>query len=324
MPAVQLFAYDIDTHDPSAINAALRARGADPSEMNQGDYFRLQANLQRDLIASHVAPAITPGVLPVFMAPEFFFKWRDGLPYDRAALFNNLDYLAGISAAFPQVLWIAGTVWWHEPRKDGLALVHNTALIYQNGHLLHSWQKQRLSQIDGLRHGPEIWDRRDLEAARILEETQDPFFDAAVPGGGTLTCGIEICLDHLTLNGHPAANGVLRTVYQRDHPDRDQGAGVDLHLLSAAGMQIQPHNIVARSGGVMLRCDGGAAASPRSQAVGIRRAGANPARALRYWTPIMAGAPVRHHVGAHRNNRLTVFDPVAVTPRMAAVTAAAI
>jgi len=218
MPQVQLFAYEIDTHNQNVINAALCALGADPDEMTQEQYFTLQANLQRDLIVSQVVPKISDGVLPVFLAPEFFFKWRDNLPYHRAAFFNSMDYLTSLSAAFPAVLWVLGTVWWQEPHDPDQAMVHNSALILQKGKLLHSWQKERLSQIDGLTQGPEVWDRWDMAETRILEETQDPFFIAEIPGGGTLSCGIEICLDHLTLAGPPVSVGVLRNRYLDAHP----------------------------------------------------------------------------------------------------------
>lgn len=141
MPQVQLFAFEIATHSEEKINAILRQNGVDPDEMTPLQYFHQQANLQRDLIVRHVVPAIQGDVLPVFLAPEFFFKWRDGLPYDRATFFNAIEYLKTLSAAFPEVLWIIGTVWWSEPHAPGVVMVHNSALILQGGRVLHSWQK---------------------------------------------------------------------------------------------------------------------------------------------------------------------------------------
>lgn len=312
MPHVQLFAYEIDTHNQDVINAALRARGADPDEMTQEQYFTLQANLQRDFIVSQVVPQISDGVLPVFLAPEFFFKWRDDLPYDRTAFFNSIDYLMSLSAAYPEVLWVLGTVWWQEPHCPGQVMVHNSALILQKGKLLHSWQKERLSEIDGLTQGPEVWDRWDLAETRILEETQNPFFTADIPGGGSLSCGIEICLDHLTLAGPPVSVGVLRNLYSDAHPNPDQGAGVDLHILTAAGMPIQPENIVARSEGVFLRCDGGNGANPRSNSVTITRVGSSPSEALRMWSPMMTPAVVQTRSSPNTHNRVTTYAPVAL------------
>ena len=45
--SVQLFAYEIDTHDSSKINTILSGKGVKPSEMTQEQYFHQQANLQR-------------------------------------------------------------------------------------------------------------------------------------------------------------------------------------------------------------------------------------------------------------------------------------
>lgn len=311
MARLQLFAFEIATDSERKINGILRAKGVDPDEMTQLQYFHQQANLQRDLILRHVVPQVQPETLPVFLAPEFFFKWRDGLPYDRATFFNAIDYLKALSAEFPDVLWIIGTVWWAEPHASGALMVHNSALILQGGVVLHSWQKERLSGIDGLRRGPEFWDREDAQAARILARSQIPFFDARLPDGDSLQCGIEICLDHLTLNGPPPSPGVLRQHYVAAEPDPDQGAGGDVHLLTAAGMPMQPENVVARRGGLFLRCDGGRGAR-RSECLRIGRDdGISAAQALRRWT--IAPESVPHQVvGNDPDNRIAIYDPVAL------------
>lgn len=312
MTSVQLFAYEIDTHDQTIINALLQNRGFNPAEMSEKECLTMQANLQRDLIANHVVPLIANDVLPVFLAPEFFFKRHDGLPYGRATFFNCVESFQAMSAEFPEVLWILGTIWWQEPAREkgpGVAMVHNTAMILQNGRLLHSWQKNRLSQIDGLNQGPEIWDRTDDKEREILDKSQTPFFTAAVPGGRTLSCGIEICLDHLTVG--PASPGVLRTRYELAHPN-ETGAGIDLHVLTAAGMPTQRENIVARDGGVFIRCDGGQGASPRSNSVGITRVGDTPETALHRWRPVQTRALVQSFVGRSTRCRLAIYPQVAL------------
>lgn len=74
----------------------------------------------------------------------------------------------------PDVLRVAGTIWWQEPIKSGQALVHNTALVLKAGTIVRSWQQERLSGIDGrAQDGTETWDRwgqNDLTAgsARLL------------------------------------------------------------------------------------------------------------------------------------------------------------
>lgn len=307
---VQLFAYEVDTHNPNRINAILRRTGAEPDEMSEERYFHLQANLQRDLIKAGVLPLVEDGTLPVFMAPEFFFKWRDGLPYSRETFFNAMPYLESLSAAFGPVLWVVGTVWWQERQDATHARVHNSVLIFQHGRLLHSWQKERLSGIDGLNQGPEMWDRHDLESQRILDRTQTPFFDAAVPGGGTVHCGIEVCLDHLSLKD-PFRPGVLRTAYLAAHPDPTEGAGVDLHLMVAAGMGAQLENIVAKSGGAYFRCDGGEGADPRSNSVAVTREGPTPPAALRLWDADgLMGKP--YPLGTDTDERLVIYPAIGI------------
>lgn len=309
MTKVQLFAHEIDTHDQAKINALLKGAGADPREMTEEQYLHLQANLQRDLIRDHVAPAVTADTLPVFVAPEFFFKWRDNVPYSRATFFNGMTYFETLSAQFPRVLWVTGTTWWSEPVDATHVRVHNSALIFQGGKLLHSWQKERLSQIDGLNQGPESWDRWDADSARVLDGTQDPFFTAAVPNGGAVQCGIEVCLDHLTLKGPPLNPGVLRQKYLAAHADPATGAGVDLHIMTAAGMPLQAANIVARRGGAYFRCDGGSGAASRSQAMSVDRTGASAPAALRAWAPATTAAAVVY-VGTDLANRLAIHAPI--------------
>lgn len=319
-PAVQLFAYEIDTHNSDKMNEIM---GGEVNDLSQEQYLHLQANLQARLIQRHVLPRMgsQPDVLPVFLAPEFFFKWRNGEPYERSTFFNSLEYLASLSSAFPTVLWAAGTVWWKEPYiplKEGPAevkdrvLVHNSALLFHNGRLLHSWQKERLSSIDGLRQGPEVWDRHDAESRRILDDTQSPFFGVVDGQDRPLSCGIEVCLDHRSLqprsNGDPDF-GVLRTRYCSQH---EKGAGVDLHILTAAGMPLQYENIVSRRGGVIVRCDGGRVANPRSECHLVRRDEGSPSNALRQWRPLLEPTSVKY-CGEDRDNRLAIYDPVHLT-----------
>jgi hypothetical protein len=306
MPKIQFVAYEIDTHDTTKLNAILSAKGGVPNEMSEEEYFTLQANELRDRLAAAVKQ-LDPSALAIFMAPEFYFKYQNGKPYSRPTFYNVGPYLEMISAAFPRVVFVPGTVWWSEPAHHDTVIVHNTSLVYHHGKLIRSWQKERLSTIDGLRHGPEVWDRWEVEHARILEETQDPFFVVS-HDRDVLHVGIEICLDHRTLDREsPPSYGVLRTLYPAHYPDKK---GLDLHLLTAAGMPMQAENVVACSGGVFLRCDGGSNPTTRSSCVHVARSG-NTADALLEWTPILTdGKPA--WIGQDPDNRLAVYPPVIV------------
>jgi hypothetical protein len=303
---IQFIAYEIDTHDTSKIDSILSAKGAHPREMSEAEYFTLQVNELKDRLQKDVVPQLNKDTLTIFMAPEFYFKYENGKPYSRVTFINQIDYMKAISASFPQVLWVPGTVWWSEPHSQDTVVVHNTAAIYHQGQLIRTWQKQRLSTIDGLKAGPEVWDRWEVEHARILEETQDPFFQVR-HGADTLRFGVEICLDHLTLDKEPSY-GVLRTLYSKRYV---QGPGVDVHLLVAAGMTTQAENVVARKGGLFLRCDGGSQAKQRSSCAHVDRSGDPPDEALRAWAPgLKLGSPT--WIGDDPDNRIAVYPTVTV------------
>lgn len=309
--SAQLFAYEVDTHDASKINSILTARGVDPNEMTQLEYLARQVQLQAKLIRDHVMPRLQHDVVPVFLGPAFFFTWRDGLPYDRATFSNSLDHFRTVSSGFPRVLWVVGTIWWKEAVTPAHAMVHNSALVLQDGQLIKSLQKSRLSHTDELAQGPEVWDRWDVASSRTLDKTADPIFtECTTSRAGTpdITIGIEVGVDHLTLTGPPPEYGMLRTQYLEHYPSLSASPGVDIHLVVAAGMPMQPENITARTGGAYFRCDGGLGAR-RSQSVAITRAGSSPSDALRQWDPITVDMTPTY-IGTDPDDRLAIYDAV--------------
>jgi len=318
------FAYEVDTHDSSKVASILKNKGVLPGEVTEEQYFDLQVNILRDLIRLRVQPQVDEldqtlrdATLPIFVAPEFFFKYEGGKPYSRATVFNRIEgYLKPISEAFPRVLIVAGTIWWGEPAGDGKLTVHNTLPVLYNGRLVHTWRKTRLSPIDGLDKGAQVWDRWEADNERILDATQTPFLTLDLPGG-PLALGLEICLDHFTLRdarNQLTARGVLRTEYLEAHAAADEGPGVDVHILVAAGMPTQPENIVARDNGLFLRCDGGKGAE-RSSCLDITRDGGSAASALRLWSPRRANVIAQYLPGAQNqandaDDRVAAYGPI--------------
>jgi hypothetical protein len=321
---VQLIAYEIDTHDTAKLNSILKNKGIEYDEVSEENYFVLQANLLRDQICNNIIQSgqLDSNTLTIFMAPEFYFKYKNGNPYSRTTLFNQLEYLRLISEAYPEVLFVAGSIWWSEPTKpvsNNQVIVHNTVPIFFGGKIIHTWQKTRLSQIDGLNQGTEQWDRWEAENQRILEATQTPFFQINFKGDESqpIKFGIEVCLDHLTLQPNPPTRsqtdyGVLRTSYLTKNPNTNTGSGVDVHLLVAAGMPLQSENIVARDGGVIFRCDGGLGAI-RSNSVKITRQGISRTEALRKWNPKQR-IMTPDYLGDDTDNRLAIYDSVSILP----------
>ena len=103
--------------------------------MTQERYLQQQAQLQIALIRAEVMPRVQADIVPVFTAPEFFYKWRDGLPYDRVTSINSVDFLQAASAQLGDVLWVVGTIWRKEPVTATEARVHNTALVLSLIHI---------------------------------------------------------------------------------------------------------------------------------------------------------------------------------------------
>jgi hypothetical protein len=309
MHQIQLFAYEVATDSPAKLNTVLTEMKVELADLPEDKYFATLAGLQVTRIREDVLPNVRNGALPVFIAPEFFFRRSDGTPFQRSTFINGIDHLLDLSRSVPDVLWIVGTVWWHDPRKGSgeETVVHNSAMILHGGRMVRTWQKERLSSIDGL-HDATRWDRENPDYAKILEDTQDPVFAVAVPGSGqTMTTGIEICLDHRTTH---RGVGVLRTKYLAQNPS--SGAGVDLHILAVAGMRIQPENVVARNGGYLIRCDGGRGVRPRSQCVRVNRDGANAAAALREWNPTLTAHQPSQYCGEDIDHRVAIYDPVTI------------
>lgn len=308
MSKFQLFALEIDTHDAAKINAVAAEQDHDLEAMAAGlDYFKCLADLQADAIREHVLPHVEQDALPLFLAPEFFFKCK-GRPFDYAAFFNGCEYLKTLSAQIPDVLWIPGTIWWQTPDKDDArkTVVHNTALVLRAGRIVHSWQKVKVSDLDGLeQEDGESWDRHLPEYETILDETQDPFFGIDVDGAEPLAAAIEVCLDH--------GLGYLRSEYEERNGEA--GAGVDLHILTAAGMTVHGENVIARSGGYIVRCDGGEGPRLRSQCLRVEREGATGPAALRAWDPTLTSVEPETYSGADptdEDHRVAVYPAVEV------------
>jgi hypothetical protein len=243
--------YGLDTLDPKVVEAASGAAGK-----SGFDRFKLQSN--------HLGAVVEKGILDltkankddfgagkktlaVFSAPEFFFKDAGGKPYPRDAFFNGLEYLkTKLMSLGTNLIVLPGTIWWWEsatknPKDQSERVtVHNTLPIFSNKKYIHTWQKENLSDIDGLNETSEKWDRDNKAVAAVLDDSQVPVFEYTVEGT-KLKVGVEVCLDH------DASLAVLK---------KKGGSNIDLHILIACGMDPNVTSIAARSGGVFLRCDG--------------------------------------------------------------------
>ncbi|WP_435080766.1 hypothetical protein [Clavibacter michiganensis] len=301
---VKLFALELETHDAEPMLQLLTARGDSPLELTERQLLERQIILQAERIRTVVAPNTPRGVLPVVVGPEFFFTGLGNRPYNYGTFSASLPHLEQVSRSYPDVLWCPGTVWWKEKLVDKRgpeSRVHNTALVFQGGRLIGSHQKTRVSDLDPQHPThPLQWDEDETIFARIAQETQFPFFDAEMPGGGeAVRIGLEVGMDHVrswdSAEGRPSPFGDLRSRYLEASTRRAGGRGVDLHLLTTAGTPIHEADVVARDGGAVFSSDGGVDANPRSRSGYVTRSGVDRATSLREWRPSIRYSTPRFH-----------------------------
>ena len=191
-------------------------------------------------------------------------------------------------------LFVPGTMFWHktaEQPNTSHPIYFNTAALFRGGPAgqlspqaradnanpgkiptvgtTSTNQKQLMSGIDySLR--PEDQGRARWDAAL------NPMFEPALgswdwwrwhifsvqdmdgPGGDPLVFGLEVCLEHIHEMARPSTGlGVLRTLCTPGQGFWDRPPEVNVHLLTACGMPLQPQRgIAATIGGYVARCDG--------------------------------------------------------------------
>jgi hypothetical protein len=209
--------------------------------------------------------------LKLFLVPEFYLRPPASIGADytgytypvgvRAQILDALDTMF-VAPDFADWLFVCGTMMWNtraDPRNP--PLYFNTAIVVRGGqaNATHVVEKRIPSGIDGVPVAmfpdgklhpagpgwdPKVklffagWEQRKRHVLR---------FDG-------ITFGLEICLDH----ADSAQCQVLRKVMS-DWADNEAPpalAGVQIHLLTAGGMNIQPGSVSAQDGGYILRNDG--------------------------------------------------------------------
>jgi hypothetical protein len=263
---VQFAAFEIDTFDSTLMENILGGPvdGKLRDDEQQRKYFQFVTSHVRSVVDTVVLATDkyysdnkprNPDLLTIFAAPEFLFKDRRSLPFNEGVVDDGLEYMAQAFSGLRNVLVVPGSIWsWEKvTTRDGPnAAIHNSVPVFYEGKLVHTWNKKNLSSIDGLgdprrNWGPSThWDRAKDQQGNPRFETKrsgdaDPYLDIQV-NGKSLRVGLEVCLDHL-----------LHTL-----KDKDPG-GIDAHLLLCCGISqpsIVPNHIVARPGGLFLRCEG--------------------------------------------------------------------
>lgn len=164
--------------------------------------------------------------LLVFVGPEWFFR-RPDRPYTRDELKAVIRAMVAISALFPEMLIVPGTVISADKSMfSGWKNVTNTAIVVWNGNLLKTIDK-----------ASDCGDTCGLVAGgRFLGGQESPIF-----GLGDLTFALDICVDFTARRAQQAVE--------------KEKAEADLHILTSAGQGPDPRNTATRHGGFILHAD---------------------------------------------------------------------
>ena len=208
-------------------------------------------------------------VLRLFMAPEYFFSEscnRHVMDYETRG--HVVQAMANISANFPDMLLLPGTVSYFKPLVDkkletarlaadplhtsrlvkyagtytvgeekSTYLAHNTAYAFHGGRQVFKYRKM----LDCAELNPQ--DRKAGKVMVFATGNSVGAFDFNL-GGVTLRIGVEICADHD--NGQLSKGGV---------------SNLDLQIVLSASTGLKKDYAVVRDGGCVFHCDAGEASA---------------------------------------------------------------
>lgn len=240
-------------------------------------------NLAYDKLQDVGTVGSDPHTLKIFMAPEFYFRPTSqpstanepAYSYDEyRAIKDVLRRTIGGDARFEHWLVVPGTIMWKWTRKDpsnskrplpqGVEDVYfNTSLYIKGGDLrrtsTHVIEKAEASRIDGLptgRHGvppgPNAPQKKATDEAWRRYLTPQKRRKHVFACDET-NCGLEICLEHKLFGKYGLLKGLSNHMLSRpEYPDW----GIQLQLLTAGGMPIEPASVAVKKGGYIMRTDG--------------------------------------------------------------------
>lgn len=239
--------------------------------------------------AEYISATDSSKTLKVFIAPEFYFRppnsevayTMDEYRRIKSVLRSTIDNYK----AFVNWLIVPGTIMWIMDKGDASKSKRaidpkSTKVIYFNTSLYIKRysnpfkspeskviEKYEASQIDGL--------PLDQSAPKEYPKYQSP---AKVRKHlftlNGVKFGLEICLEHGYGAPDPSKKDPGYSVrilkkYIAGNPESDYADGVDLHLLTAGGMPLNPESVVSKTNGYIFRADG--YVSPTKSATEIKK-----------------------------------------------------
>ena len=222
-------------------------------------------------------------VLNIFMAPEFYFRppstagsnyESNTYPMDHALQIIGQINTMFMDPRFKNWLFVLGTIAWNWELPFGGPRLYGNSAVYVRGNKtdgLGIIEKCTPADNDGFPnpYQTQIVARRQMQA--FYQEwalRKQRVFD--IDGIG---CGLEVCLDHQLQEGVAGVLKHVLSLWQEKEGTEATMPQLKLHLLTAAGMNIQEISVAAVTRGYILRNDGLAKSSggPRSEIQQISR-----------------------------------------------------
>ncbi len=205
-------------------------------------------------------------VFPVFIGTKWHFQAGNAFEMQ-----TQLDQLAELSARYPNVLLIPGSIGWSDQTDEfwDNRVAFNSLPVFKGGRLVNLYHKtQEKQDIDTISRGVDKdfyeWGPSSEMFGRVVRD-----FNSNHTQLDGVVIGHEICNDHV--------HSTAQAAYERRHPD---GAGADMHLLMAHGSQPNPQRVEVAEGGTFAYIDHSDKARSR---MGVVQTGEHD---LKKWRPM--------------------------------------
>ncbi len=275
---VQFIAYEIDTapahvvwDDPTGTITSGTYLGPERLDIEARCQLMLRAmQTARDNLPQSSPPTAEGATLHVFLAPEFFFRGRQGA-YPMEDVQRGIAALQQLAAdeswkdwlfGFGTILGVSAPALGSPPTIDPAAVkeVYNFSLIQKGGVASQGdagarvVMKELKSGIDfitqhetnaGLLAGAVEHLRRDGTRGPGREEQRLNYDGAGIFDLDGITWGVEICLDH---------HADVRRL--QSSPQLPGASQIQVQLVPSGGMSVQGPSIIAAPGGYVFNCDG--------------------------------------------------------------------
>ncbi len=176
---------------------------------------------------------------PIFLGTEWRFTAEDVNSFQKA-----LDSLSAISAKYPGVLFMPGSIAWSVEFKKNQRLAFNSLPIFLDGKLVHLYHKEHpAGDIETLvsffnnEQSQYHWATNYAEPGYPIKDMLD-HYNSHIFTVNNLVMSVEICNDHV--------HGCAKNDYEKEH---FQGSGLDLQIVTAHGTRpVNSHLRVSPNG----------------------------------------------------------------------------